>query len=324
MQINRIDSQRKYQTWPSFHLLYEWEDVLSGECDISIRAVNKIQFRAQKYLSKLGLENLLDRGDDVTLFFEMTASVEGALKYTARRIPIIVDYFLNDEDSAMFLRNLAKAEKVFVTSREAYEYLLGRGADPAVVKHLPLSLPDKYRLGENVKIEKVYDLIPLGRLSPTFEKYLNRYKESHPGLKMLTRRIEDGHFNLYDADGRLVGNADNRSSYIEMLRKARVMLYSTPGYDDDKETNGFSQVTPRFLEALACGCNMIMRYPDNADVRYFELEKFAPSVESYEEFERQMDRALTAKPDMKLYMEYLKKHYTSHRAMELKKILEYD
>lgn len=296
MEIENIESIRKFESWPSYDLIYEWEDAISKECNIHIKSINKLQFYAKKFLSRLGIANIIDFGNSSTLFFEMTASPEQAKLYTKNRIPIIVDYFLDKNKTILFIKNISKSKLVFISSREVYEFLLKNGANPAIIKHLPLSISDIYKLKIDTELKKEYDLILLGRLSPTFETYLTKYRIEHPHLSILYRKIENGHFNFYNTDGIYIGNADSRESYMNLMRKSRILLYSTPGYDGEKTTNGFSQVTPRFLEALSCGCHILMRYPMNEDVRYFELDKFAPSVESYEEFERQMNLALESAP----------------------------
>ena len=83
----------------------------------------------------------------------------------------------------------------------------------------------------------------------------------------------------------------SRDGYLDSMKKSRIALYATPGIDGgEKRTNGFSQVTPRFLEMVASGCNIIARYKTNADTDYYELEKFCQSINTYEEFEKEMDK----------------------------------
>ena len=94
--------------------------------------------------------------------------------------------------------------------------------------------------------------------------------------------------------------------------------------DDDKKTgSNFHQVTPRFLELLAAGCHVICRYQKNSDTDFYELEKFSKSVDSYTEFENQLDLALSREIDVQMYTEYLKNHITSTRVEQLKDILHY-
>ena len=103
----------------------------------------------------------------------------------------------------------------------------------------------------------------------------------------------------------------------DQLAKAEQIMY----LDREKCNDGFSQVTPRFLEMVASGCNIIARYKTNADTDYYELEKFCQSINTYEEFEKEMDKCRIKGPDMTFYSSYLKKHYTSKRVEELQVIL---
>ena len=90
------------------------------------------------------------------------------------------------------------------------------------------------------------------------------------------------------------------------------MLYSTPGIDGGEEkTRGLSQVTPRFLEAVSSGCHVLSRYKENSDTDFFDLNRITPHISSYEQFESEFDRAIEEDVDMKVYAEYLSKHYTS-------------
>lgn len=109
---------------------------------------------------------------------------------------------------------------------------------------------------------------------------------------------------------------------MELMRKSRVMLYSIPGIDGDRETNGFHPVTPRFLESIACGCNLLLRYEENSDTDFYELASFGKSIETYDDFEAAFDKALASPADMDVYSRYLRKHYTSVRAEKLRKCLE--
>lgn len=100
-------------------------------------------------------------------------------------------------------------------------------------------------------------------------------------------------------------------------------LYSTPGMDGCKiEANGYNQVTPRFLEYISCGCHVLARYPDNEDTDWYDLQTMAKRINSYEEFEIAVDEARKNPVDMKLYSDYLAKHYTSVRARELEALLK--
>lgn len=175
------------------------------------------------------------------------------------------------------------------------------------IRHLALSLSDRYKITSNTCYEKKYDVILIGRQNPVLKDFLDQYKKTHPDLTIFIPSKQE----LASRDG-----------YLDSMKKSRIALYATPGIDGgEKRTNGFSQVTPRFLEMVASGCNIIARYKTNADTDYYELEKFCQSINTYEEFEKEMDKCRIKGPDMTFYSSYLKKHYTSKRVEELQVIL---
>ena len=177
---------------------------------------------------------------------------------------------------------------------------------------MPLTLPDKYRLNPDVPIEKTYDLVLVGRQNPVLLDWLRKYEKSHSITYVYRGEISAGEFPYYTNRGEYVGNINTREDYFSLLRKSKVAFYTTPGMDGgDKRTNGFSQVTPRFLEELSCGCNVIARYKENSDTDFFELDKMITNVNSYNEFAMAMQQALVTTPDLRKYAEYLDKHYTS-------------
>ncbi len=126
----------------------------------------------------------------------------------------------------------------------------------------------------------------------------------------------------YLSNGQKLGIFDTREEYWNLIKSAKVSIYTTSGMDDDKATgSAFHQVTPRFLELLASGCHVICRYENNSDTDYYELEKFSRSVEDYIEFEKQMDYYLSHEIDLNKYIKYLNKHYTSVRVAQLDDII---
>lgn len=315
----RILSRRAFETWPSWDLIFEYEDQIAAQLDIPIVTPGKFAMKMMRLRDRI-LNILGVRPKKRNLIFFMIASPDFKTEYHDCGVAVIVDYFLPQKDLNSFLKATEKIPLVLVTSRQAYDSLLENGADPKRFRHWPLSLPDRYKYDPRCESDKEYDVALIGRTSPVLEEYLKRYSERHP-MSVLERKVESRHFNFYDPDGNLVGNTDTREDYMDLLRKTKVIMYSTPGIDGDKSTNGFSQVTPRFLEALAMGCNIVMKYQDNADTSFFGLKEFGRSVETYEDFETAMDNALAMRPDNSKRESYLRQHYTSHRCKELDRIL---
>lgn len=184
---------------------------------------------------------------------------------------------------------------------------------------MPLTLPDKYRITPETKIEKKYDFIMQGRQNKMIVEWFDQYAKTHDITYVKRGKIEHNNFPYYNNRGEFVGMGNTREQYITLLKGSRAAFYSTPGMKGDErpETHGFHQVTPRFLEEIGCGCNVVSFFEDNSDTDFFELSKMSRRVDSYSDFEKAMDAAISSAPDMRKYSAYLERHYTSVVAKEV-------
>jgi hypothetical protein len=253
------------------------------------------------------------------LIFNMTPDCNWGYNKT-NIIPLIIDFYIR-ENLLDFYRMYDKNRLILISSKEVFDFLIESGCK-LPIKHLALSISDKYRLNTNPISSRCYDVVLMGRQNPILEEYLIKYEKSHPSLKVVRRRQVDGQFIYSTSDGENLGNIDTREKYMNLMCQSKVGLYATPGLDGgEKRTNGFNQVTPRLLEYIVSGCHVIARYPDNSDTKYFELNRFSASVDSYHSFEEQMNIKLASDIDTVAYNSYLQKHYTSVRAKELMEII---
>lgn len=204
---------------------------------------------------------------------------------------------------------------VLISSKEAHERLLNNGALAEKYVHVPLSIPSTYIENYMSQNKKDIDITIVGRPSEKLIGYAKQFVIENPNIKIAQKEVINGKFvaRITPPNEDLV-DIHKRDDYITLLQRSKVFLYSTPGYDDKKITNGLSQVTPRLLEALSCGCQPIMRYPDNADTRFYRLQNFWPSVETYEDFKTQIEMALDAPMSERKIKEYLQPHLTSNVA----------
>lgn len=320
MNLKRILSGRNVLTQHYWPIVWEWEDILAKELGLNlICSSHKLSYIWN--LSRLSPSNYRD---EMILNFDMgpkhRMDYQKLFKVTKGVIPCIIDYFLSDDELDVFVKTYKNARLVLISSAEVYHYLLRKGVD-LPIEHFPLSLSDKYAIDCNHNVEKIYDIVLFGRTDPIFEGYLNLYLSSNSELNIVKRKIENGKFNYYDSNGNFVGDMSDRESYMKLTRKSKIFLYAPPGVNGEKPTNGFHQVTPRFLEGLAAGLHPIIHYIPNEDTEYYELDKFGPNVQSYQDFKEAMDKALSTPIDVNFYNEYLKRHYTSKRAELLNKIL---
>lgn len=152
----------------------------------------------------------------------------GVFKVLSNTVPYIIDFYLTDDKIEQFVRMYRNAPLVFISSRQVFDYLISKNTG-LNLRHLPLSLSDKYQLDDEVMEKKTYDIILLGRISPTFEEFLTRYLKEHPGVTVARKKVEGGKFNYYDEDDQFVGNTDDtREDYMNLMQKSRFMLYTTP------------------------------------------------------------------------------------------------
>ena len=315
-RLESIVTRRIKVTDPWWEIVYEWENAIADALRLHFDAPELCRYRSPAM------------ADSLALMFQMRAT-QWSEYNRANLLPCIIDFYLRgDEQLSQFDREFSNHPIVFVSSREAYEYLDAFGC-PLNIKHLALSLPDKYAITASTRFEKKIDLITLGRPSRKMIEWLEKYAAAHPDFvyanRLWIKKSTNGeHYTKYVTNkGVTLGYGDTRKEYFDLMRSAKVSLYSTPGVDGDRpESNGYDQVTPRFLEMLASGCHVIARYSKNADTDWFDMASICPSTESYEQFEAALDYARTHDVDMAKHAQYLSRHYTSCRAKELAAMVE--
>lgn len=311
-----IITQRSYQHWPSYDLVYEWEDELVKALpstklfyakEAKIRGhdlYNTLYRRLRINVHQLALRN------KSAFMFAMAPILDKNIWNLPNIKVNIVDFYPTEQILSAFYKNYNRVDTIYVSSREVYDYLVSHNPQREI-RHLPLTLPDKYRITKESSFNKVYDLVMVGRQSPTMTGYLHEYVKTHHISYVYRGKIEGNNFPYYTNKGEFVGYVNTRDDYFRLLRSGRIVLYSTPGIDDGKETHGFHQVTPRFLEALSCGCHVISQFVDNSDTDYFELGRMSHRVDNYHDFKSAMKHALNTEVHMGMITDYLEKHYTS-------------
>lgn len=313
-----IVTNRAFQHWQSWDLVYEWEDEL-----VKTFKGSKL-YKAKEFLigGHLNIKSIANKtGVNINRFlllgrdafrFSMAPDLNNNIWNLKGISTDIIDFYPKREMLSAFYRNYSKVKNLYVSSREVYDFLL-KNQPEREIKHLPLTISDKYRISNDTTFEKKYDLIMTGRPSPKLLEYLKKYEKTHPITYVYRGKIENNNFPYYTNKGEFVGYGNTRDQYLTLMKNSKIALYSTPGINDEKEniTNGFHQVTPRFLEEIACGCHVISQYIDNSDTEYFELGNMSSKISNYIEFEQAVEEDLATDVDMKKYSDYLEKHYTS-------------
>jgi hypothetical protein len=238
-------------------------------------------------------------------------------------IPCMIDFYCREKDELQqFYKRYDKCPLVLISSKEAYDFLVSMKC-PLNIKHLPLSISDKYRINDKTIFNKKYDVVMLGRQNVVLQGFLNKYSEQHHDVTYVYGKKEGRDFRYFDQSGLDLGCMSTREDYMNLMQQSRIGLYATPAMDGGRtDTNGFNQVTPRFLEYIVNGCHVIARYPKNPDTDFYELDKMSTRIETYEQFEKVMDKLRCEDVDVSCYSQYLKKHYTSNRVQMLLSYLE--
>lgn len=315
----KIETLRKIQTWPSFHLVYEWEDQIKEEIVDSCLYFHSFWSNKLIRIHEILQLNGIALDKNVHLFFEMLAEKKKGIFNRSNLIPIVIDFFLSKEDLRKFEKAHSHNPLILVTSLEAYEWLKDNKCK-LNIQHWALSLPDKYRINSKINYHKKYDFVLVGRQNPVLKSYLEKYVLENPDVIYVYEGDEKFHY--YTNNGEYIGYFKSREDYISLMKLSRIGMYSTPGIDESRQgTNQFNQVTPKFLEYIACGCHLLLRYPENPDTHFYELNKFCLHIDSYTSFEKKVRHYLNSKPDLQMYEEYLSKHYTSERIKQIKSFL---
>jgi len=321
-----INSERLNRPGREHNIIYEWEDVLSLE--LGLKVVNRMNLKMEfidKVLVHLRINPLGHFQRRKAIVFKLSANTYSDWTNSSKIIPWIIDFYLPSYKYDNFFKVTSRNHVVFISSREVYELLTKHKLfDKEKYIHMPLTMPDKYRINGNEHFDKKYDLVMPGRSDSMLMSFVEHYADEHPDFTYVAREHIDGKC-AYSVNNRMLGKKriysfNSQDAYLDLVKSGKIGLWSTRGLDF-LECNGYNQVTPRLLELMTCGCHVIVRYPDNADTRYWRVNEISPSINDYESFRLRMDVCLSSEVDMKSYARYLNSHYTSNLVFEIKKYL---
>ena len=335
MELKYIYTKRDLESRVFYDLVFEWEDALERTLNLSYypeyssTAIYKIWrhkfIRGIYRLCPFVCQPLFPFS--YGLKFDMNPHIGKRRPNSEHIIPWVIDFYLEDDQLSQFNTSYKHHPIVLISSREVYEYLISRKelVKDVNIRHMALSISDQYRISSETKFEKEYDVVLMGRQNPVLMSFFHRYVEAHPELKYVYRKIEGENYNYYAVHNGVetyIGAINKREEYMDLMHKARIGLYCTPDIDSDHtRSHGYNQVTPRFLEWISSGAHVIARYVPNPDTEYYRLQDFSEPIETYEQFEKAIDYAMTHEVDMNKYANYLAQHYTSVRAEEIKRIM---
>lgn len=329
MKLNGILSDRHFQTWPSWQIVYEWENEISQALGIPLldsppanKDYENLRFKDSRFAIrniKNAVQNVFTFPASVVLYFEMNPTYAPHFANSRKTIPVIIDFW-DKSNVHLFKKAYRSSRYLLIQNLEVMEFLNEHHIKNQLI-HFPISLPSMYTLKPDAVFEKKYDILLTGRINSVLVEYLHQYRLTHPDLEYLHHIQLNGVIHYVSNQRGTIGKFHSRTSYIQLLQSSRVAFYSTPGIDGgEARTNGFNPVTARIFEFLAAGCHVLARYPKNADTDFFQLDSICPSIQSYTDFENQLTHALNSPPPVKNNSDYLLRHYTSKRIELLKSI----
>jgi hypothetical protein len=329
--LKSIHTDRHFERRSFYEIVYEWEDELAEALHLPIVHHNHKFYNkelAVKVLNKWHLYRPFQLADKLleskgkVLYFDMGPRFTFSTTTSSNIIPLIIDFW-KSYDVKRFNRVYRNCRVVYISSLEVYQYLKTHGCT-VPIHLLPLSLPDKYKISTNEPYKKEIDIISVGRSNPVLAEFLEKLVIKFPYIKYLVQVTEKGRTYFKGNTADTHASTDTRASYIELIKLAKIAFYSTPGIDGgEKRTGGFNPVTPRLFELLYAGCYLVGRYPKTEETDFFRLPEICPSVEHYDQFENIILSYLSEqKQPLEKNDLFLRPHYTSQRAIEIKKMFK--
>jgi hypothetical protein len=335
MLLQRIFSDRHYQNWPSWQIVFEWEDQLAAACQLEIAPSptrflwqhkwqsydnRKFGGRFHRWAHTLNpLKGSYTRLQPYSLYFEMAPRLYPAFSNHKHTLPVLIDFWQKEAIPAIAAQ-YKRCRYVLVTNAEVIQELQPFFEVGQLV-HFPMSLPDKYHLLPNKTFDKRYDLVLSGRTNPVLWAYLQEFLVSYPDLEFLKQEEKQGTLHYISNKRGWIGEFQTRQAYADLLAASKVTFYATPGIDGgEARTAGFNPLTPRFFEMLAAGCHVLARYPATIETDWYDMKSVCPPVNDYETFKNQLLQALNSPGPVARNSAYLAQHYTSSRIPILKQL----
>ncbi len=319
----KIYSERAYQKWPSWHVVYEWEDVMSKElgCDIVTfgkgicgkikRKINRTLFDYFKIVKRY----TWNPEKEYYLLWVMNAKNYSELPHR-NVIPIFLDFPLDVVDT--ILKVTRDIPCFFVTCYDIYESLCTKGCQN--VYYFPQCISDKYYLNE-MPAKKI-DVVQFGRRNSKLHEYMFRFCEENPNTEYVYKSDDTTLSYVSNISGDL-GCILTRDDYIKLVSSSRVSLVSTPSCDDSRPDFGnVDFFTARFYESAALYCRMIGRYTENKESELIGIKEICPNVKCYEEFEGILKHYLNEKQNWDKQRTFIMANLISVRCESIKKTLE--
>ena len=207
----------------------------------------------------------------------------------------------------------------FVASKDIYNEMKEKGCEN--VYFINQCASDQY-FSETVPLKDI-DVVQIGRKNPILHQYMLDYCSEHPEVEYIYQG-QNASLSYISTTRGDIGRLPGRKEFVDMMRRAKVSIVSTPKCDGSRNVfGGADLVTARFYESAVFYCMMVGRYTDNEETRELELDKICPNIKDYDEFKTIMDQYLSREDvDKDLYHTFITKHLASNRARYIEKCIE--
>lgn len=321
--ITQIDSIRNFEQYPSYLILYELEDDIANAQNIPVHLLSKWKYLFGKLVFKSVSNIIIKRATPPGFIFStmMTPDYHRLYLNKTNVIPYIIDYWKRYD--ALFEKHFAHFPVVYISGLEVYEYLKAMRTK-VKIKHLPLSISDRYMSLFEEQVIKDIDIINVGRKNKVMDEYIQQFLLKYPNTNYVHREMENGENIYYSSIHGRLGTLTAREDLLKILSRSKIAIVTSPGLDGgEQRTGGFNPVTPRVFEAAIGKCYMIGKYEKNSEYYSFDLDKLVEMPNSYIEFETIVqDKLMTPFNRTDDYAAFLKANLNSVRITQLKRDLE--
>ena len=321
--ITQIDSIRNFEQYPSYLILYELEDDIANTQNIPVHLLSKWKYLFGKLIFKSVSNIIIKRATPPGFIFSIMMTPDYHRLYLNKTnvIPYIIDYWKRYD--ALFEKHFAHFPVVYISGLEVYEYLKAKRTK-VKIKHLPLSISDRYMSLFEEQIIKDIDIINVGRKNKVMDEYIQQFLLKYPNTNYVHREMENGENIYYSSIHGRLGTLTAREDLLKILSRSKIAIVTSPGLDGgEQRTGGFNPVTPRVFEAAIGKCYMIGKYEKNSEYYSFGLDKLVEMPNSYIEFETIVqDKLMTPFNRTDDYAAFLKANLNSVRIAQLKRDLE--
>lgn len=317
--ITQIDSIRSFENYPSYLILYEFEDDLAAEENIPIRLLPKFKYILGKLIYKSVTNLLIKRIKPPGYIFSVMMTPDYHRLYFNKTnvVPYVIDYWKRYDE--LFEKHFINFPVVYISGLEVYEYLKSKRTK-VKIKHLPLSISDKHMSLFQREVIKDIDIINVGRKNKIIDAYIQQYLSKYPDTNYVHREMENGQNIYYSSLYGKLGKLETREDLLQTIARAKIAIVTSPGIDGGEErTGGFNPVTPRVFEAAVGKCYMMGRYEKNEEFYSFGLDAFVEMPDSFDDFERMVTDKLNKPFDLyDAYHSFLQANLNSKRIEQIK------